>query len=164
MATTPDPVNQTTKLDLLLSRTLAASPAAVWKAWTTPDLLRIWWTPPPFTTPECEMDLRPGGLFRALMRGPDGTEHTHKGVFLDVVDQRRLAFTDALEADYRPTGGGFMTAIITFEAVAGGTRYTARVLHKDEADRERHEQMGFFDGWGTATRQLEAVAAGLTPS
>ena len=54
-----------------------------------------------------------------------------------------------------------MTADITMEAVEGGTRYRALVRHKSDADRQKHEEMGFHDGWGTCLSQLEALAGGL---
>ena len=54
-----------------------------------------------------------------------------------------------------------MTAEITFEPDGTGTLYTARVMHGDAASRDRHAEMGFHDGWGTATTQLEELAARL---
>lgn len=148
--------------DLLLTRVLDAPRALVWKAWTDPEHLKKWFAPLPWTTPVCEMDLRPGGRFRTVMRGPDGTEHDGEGAFLEVVENERLVWTDALAGGYRPNAAPFMTAILTFEEREdGGTTYTALVLHKDAADRAKHEEMGFFEGWGTATDQLAAVARGL---
>lgn len=149
-----------TQLDLVLTRVVDVPRALVWKAWTTPELLMQWFTPKPWETVACEIDLRPGGAFNTTMRSPDGTDFPNSGCYLEVVEGERLVFTDALTAGYRPSGKGFMTGTITLEEVAGGTRYTALVKHKDTADRDRHEAMGFMDGWGTALDQLVALMKG----
>jgi uncharacterized protein YndB with AHSA1/START domain len=149
------------RLDLVLTRVIDAPRALAWKAWTDPDHLKKWWAPAPWTTPECEMDVRPGGVFRTLMRGPHGEEFTVQGIFLEVVENERIVFTDVLKAGDRPAQNPFFTAIITLEEHAGGTKYTARALHKDEAKREKHEQMGFHEGWGKCLDQLTALVAGL---
>jgi uncharacterized protein YndB with AHSA1/START domain len=70
-------------------------------------------------------------------------------------------FTDAYTAAWEPSGKPFMTVVLSFEDEGGKTRYTARVQHWTEADREEHEKMGFHDGWGKATDQLEALVATL---
>jgi len=152
---------QTGRLDLTLTRVIDAPRDLVWEAWTNPEHLKSWWAPAPLTTPECEMDVRPGGVFRTLMRQPDGTEYPGTGIFLEVVEHERIVFTDALLPGWRPSESPFMTVIITLEDQDGGTRYTARVLHKDDADRARHEGMGFQDGWGTCIAQLAALAERL---
>lgn len=147
--------------DLELTRLIDAPRVLVWEAWTNPEHLKAWWAPAPLTTPECEMDVRPGGIFRTLMRQPDGTEYPGTGVFLEVVEHRRIVFTDALLPGWRPSGEPFMTVIITMAYEGDRTRYTARVLHKDDADRARHEEMGFRQGWGTCLDQLAALAVRL---
>lgn len=149
--------------DLEITRTLTAPRALVWRAWSDPELLKQWWAPKPVITRDCTMDLRPGGHFSTTMILPDGTEHPTQGCFLEVIDRERLVFTDALHAGWRPAPETFMTAIITFADHDGGTRYSAHILHKDQADRDRHEAMGFYDGWGTAIAQLGEVAAALKP-
>jgi uncharacterized protein YndB with AHSA1/START domain len=161
MAVQTDDAETEGRLDLVISRDIDAPRALVWKAWTNPEHLKKWWAPAPVTTPECEMDVRPGGKFRTVMRTPDGAEYPTNGCFLEVVPLERITFTDALEAGFRPTGQPFFTAVITFEDHEGGTRYTARAMHKDGADREKHEKMGFYEGWGTNIRQLAAVAESL---
>ena len=151
------------KLDLVITRLLRAPRALVWKAWTDPDHLKEWWCPKPWTTEVRAFDLRPGGAFYTFMRGPDGGESDNPGAFLEVVPQARIAFTSALIGDWRPAPAPWMpfTAIITFADEAGGTRYSATVMHKDEAGRDQHEKMGFHEGWGTCIAQLDAYAQGL---
>ena len=158
-------------LDLVLERTLDAPIDLVWKAYTDPDHLKRWFAPRPYEITECELDLRPGGIFRIRMVGPDGfdTGHGNAGCVLEVVDGEKFSWTSALGPGFRPaemaeTGcESFpMTAIVTFgDAGDGKTAYRAVALHKDAADREKHEQMGFHDGWGTVAGQLEEYAKQL---
>jgi len=147
--------------DLALTRFIDAPRELVWRAWTEPEHLKQWWAPKPWETVGCELELRPGGRFRTVMRGPDGTEIPGDGVFLEIVEHERIVFTDALIPGYRPAENPFMTVIITLEEHGGGTNYTARVLHKDAANREKHEAMGFFEGWGTCLKQLAALVERL---
>ena len=71
----------------------------------------------------------------------------------------RLVLTDAYTEAWQPSEKPFMTAIMTFAAEGNKTRYTARVLHWSVADRQAHEEMGFYSGWATATDQLEELLA-----
>jgi uncharacterized protein YndB with AHSA1/START domain len=161
----PDP-----KLDLVLERVVDVPPELVWRAWTEPEHLKKWFTPVPWQTVGCEIDLRPGGIFRTVMRSPEGLEFPNVGCYLEVVKNERLTWTNALEPGFRPSGGAsdpatcgaiILTAVISLEAQGKGTKYTALVMHKDEGGRKQHEQMGFHDGWGKALDQLVAYAKKL---
>ena len=149
------------RLDLTLTRLIDVPRALVWKAWTTPEHLKQWFTPKPYETVDCEIDLRPGGVFRTVMRSPDGNEFPMVGIYLEVVEQRRLVFTDTLHPGWRPAPKPFFTGILELADEGGKTRYTATALHKDDADREAHERMGFHEGWGKALDQLVEVASML---
>ncbi|MCX7361546.1 MAG: SRPBCC family protein [Alphaproteobacteria bacterium] len=156
MTTVPDP-----RLDLVLERIVDVPPELVWLAWTTPEHLCKWFTPKPWTTTACEVDLRPGGGFHATMRSPDGKEFPNIGCYLEVVPNRRLVFTDALLPGYRPSANPFITAVIEIEPAGKGTLYRATAIHRDEESRKKHEEMGFHTGWGTALDQLVALAKTL---
>lgn len=160
----------TEHLDLVLERTLDAPIDLVWRAYTDPDHLKQWFAPRPYEITECELDLRPGGIFRIRMVGPDGfdTGHGTPGCVLEVDEGRKLSWTSALGPGYRPNVAGEgcesfpFTAVITFaDAGNGKTAYKAVALHKDAGDRETHEKMGFQEGWGTVAGQLEEYAQGL---
>ena len=146
------------KLDLVLERVVDVPPELVWRAWTEPKHLMPWFTPAPWKTVDCEIDLRPGAIFRTVMRSPEGQDMDNSGCYLEVVANRRLIFTDALLPGFRPRDGGFFTGIVAIEPEGKGTRYTATAIHKDEAGRKSHEEMGFHSGWGTALDQLVAYA------
>jgi uncharacterized protein YndB with AHSA1/START domain len=144
------------RLDLVLERVVDVPRELVWAAWTRPEHLRQWFTPKPWTVVDCEIDLRPGGLFRTVMRSPEGKEFPNIGCYLEVVPNERLIWTDALLPGYRPAANPFFTAMITLHAQGTGTRYVATAIHRDEAGRKKHEDMGFHQGWGTALDQLVA--------
>ena len=156
MTISPDP-----KLDLVLERTVDVPPELVWKAWTTPEHICKWFTPKPWTTTSCEIDLRPGGAFKAIMCSPEGKEFPNVGCYLEIVPNRRLVFTDALLPGFRPSANPFFTAVIEIEPEGKGTRYRATAVHRDEEARKKHEEMGFHTGWGAALDQLVALAKTL---
>ncbi|MBC7842938.1 MAG: SRPBCC family protein [Gemmatimonadaceae bacterium] len=148
-------------LDLELVRVVDVSPELVWKAYTTPALLKQWFCPKPWGVSECEIELRPGGRFFTVMQSPEGESFPNEGCYLEIVPGRRLVWTDALHAGFRPvdpaqTGaaGLFLTAIVTIEPEGSGTKYTAHVMHTDPASRQKHADMGFEAGWGAAFDQL----------
>jgi uncharacterized protein YndB with AHSA1/START domain len=147
--------------ELVLARMIDAPREKLFRAWTDPELLKQWFAPLPYTTPHAEMDVRPGGSSLIVMRGPDGNEFPNRGVYLEVVENERLVFTDAYTKAWEPSEKPFMTVILTFEDEGGKTRYTARVRHWNVADREMHEKMGFHEGWGQCADQLAALVAKL---
>lgn len=158
-------------LDLVLERVVDVPRELVWQAWTTPEHLKKWFTPAPWTTPDCEIDLRPGGIFRTVMRSPDGEEFTELGCYLEVVENERLVWTNALQPGFRPAGPPtedtaecsrlLMTAVISLEPHGSGTKYTALAMHAEPGSRKQHEEMGFHEGWAKALEQLVEVAQRL---
>lgn len=149
------------KLDLVLERVVDVSPELVWMAWTQPEHLQKWFTPAPWTTVDCEIDLRPGGIFRTVMRSPEGEDFPNLGCYLEIVPNRKLVWTGALEPGFRPARPNskvpfYFTAIVLMEPQGKGTRYRAIVMHSDEEGRKKHDAMGFDTGWGKALDQLVA--------
>jgi uncharacterized protein YndB with AHSA1/START domain len=145
--------------ELVLTRLIDAPREKLFRAWTDPVLIPKWFALLPWTTSKAEIDLRPGGGNLIVMRDPDGHEFPNRGVYLEIVRNERLVFTDAYTAGWQPSEKPFFTAILTFEDESGKTRYTARARHWTVADRQRHEKMGFHEGWGLCTDQLAALVA-----
>lgn len=141
--------------ELVLERIFDAPRDKVYRAWTEPKLVKQWFAPLPWTISGVAMDVRPGGQSLIVMRDPEGKDYPNPGVFLDVVPNEKLVFTDAFTEAWQPSEKPFMTAIVTFEDVGDGkTRYTARARHWTTEDREAHEKMGFHEGWGQCADQL----------
>lgn len=147
--------------DLVLERVVDVPPALVWKAWTEPEHLMQWFTPKPWSTVACEIDLKPGGAFNTTMRSPEGQEFQNNGCVLEVVPRERLVITDTLLAGYRPAAKPFFSAIVSLAPEGKGTRYIAIAMHGDSETRKKHEEMGFHTGWGKALDQLVAHAKTL---
>jgi uncharacterized protein YndB with AHSA1/START domain len=149
------------KLDLVLERVVDVPPELVWKAWTEPKHVVKWFTPAPWTTVSCEIDLRPGGEFKTVMRSPEGQDYPNVGCYLEIVPNRKLVWTDALAGGFRPArpdaeAGFRMTASLLLEPQARGTKYTAIAMHADTGAVKKHEDMGFHEGWSKALDQLVA--------
>lgn len=148
--------------DLILTRDIAATPAALFRCWTDPALIPKWFCPPPWGVSHAETDVRPGGASLIVMRGPEGQEMPNHSVYLEVVPNRRIVGTDAYVRAWEPSAKPFMTLILTFDDLGNGmTRYTAVARHWTVQDCQAHAQMGFHAGWGIATDQLAALAATL---
>lgn len=152
------------KLDLKLERVVDVPPSLVWICWTRPEHLVHWFTPKPWQTVNCRIDLRPGGEFYTEMKGPDGEFHANAGCYLETVENQKLTWTNALAPGFRPVakaegcGDFFFTAHLFMVAEGAGTRYTAIAQHTSEADAKVHSDMGFEDGWGAVLTQLVEYA------
>lgn len=148
-------------LDLILERIVEIPPEAIWHAWTCPELIKQWFTPTPWTTVSCEIDLRAGGAFHTIMRSPEGQDFPNNGCYLEVVENKKLVWTNALLAGFRPAAiepdAFSFTAILCLEPHPKGTKYTATVTHGDEESCKKHNDMGFHEGWGAALDQLVAL-------
>jgi len=157
--TSPASFTHDSELDLFLERLVDVPVELVWEAWTDPEHVKAWFTPRPWQTIDCEIELRPGGRFSTVMRDPDGNEFPNTGCYLEVHPPHRLVWTSALLPGYRPLtadeGAGLLfTAELTFEPVGSSTRYSARAIHGTRSAAKAHEDLGFLDGWGTALDQL----------
>jgi uncharacterized protein YndB with AHSA1/START domain len=151
---------------LRIERILAAPRETLWRCWTTAELMKPWFCPKPWYVSHAEIDARPGGSSLVVMNGPNGEEMPHRGVYLEATppapgNVARLVFTDAYVRAWEPAEKPFMTGIISFEEVPGGTRYIAEARHWTAEDRDQHAAMGFEQGWSIVAEQLEAFAASL---
>ena len=141
--------------ELAVERIIDAPPETVFKTWV--ERFAEWWAPKPWTTEVLANDMRPGGAFEAVMRGPGGEESPVKGVYLEIVPNRRIVFTNAFTAGWIPNTP-FMTGYFTFEPQGSGATYRAAARHWDEATCSQHEAMGFHTGWAQVAGQLAELA------
>lgn len=158
-STTKTKAKGTDERELVITRLIDAPPAAVYRAWTEPKLIKQWFAPRPWTTPMAKTDARSGGSSLVVMRSPEGQEEHCPWVYLDVVPNQRIVATDAYTKAWEPSKKPFMTVILTFEPVRGKTRYTARVRHWSAGDRETHEKMGFHEGLGPLRRPARGTCS-----
>jgi uncharacterized protein YndB with AHSA1/START domain len=150
--------------DLSIRRFIRAQPSEIWRAWTVPSSFERWWVPAPAKCQVIEMELRPGGALTTHIdeSGAGFVPHL-EACFLDLVENQRIVFTNALVKGWRPAQQPFMSAVITLTARDGGTEYAAHVMHKDSEQQQLHATLGFADGWGTVIEQLARfVEAGRT--
>jgi uncharacterized protein YndB with AHSA1/START domain len=156
----PDP-----KFDLVLEREIDVPVSLVWKVWTTPEHLKHWFCPRPWSVSKCELDVRPGGICSTTMLSPEGKEFPNIGCYLDVIENERLVFTDTLLPGFRPAPNPFFTAYLELSPLGSErTRYVATAIHGTEENCKKHEAMGFHDGWGTVVIQMvDYIKAGLKP-
>ncbi len=145
------------ELDLVLRRIIDAPAEKVYRGWTDPEKIVKWFTPPPYKTVFADLDVRQGGRSFIMMQGPDGTEMPNPGVYLEVIPNKRLVITDAYTEAWKPSAKPFCTIDLNFEDLGGKTKYTAFVRHWTKEDMKSHIEMGFHQGWGIATTQLEAL-------
>lgn len=122
-----------------------------------------WWGPKGFTTRVTELDLRPGGKWRYVMIGPDGTEYPAKGVFREIVPLERIVTSDEFDEGFEKVMNadlprGMVTTAI-FEDLGSNTKLTLRIMHEFTEDRRKHEEMGVIEGWNSSFDCLDELLA-----
>jgi len=121
--------------ELSITRMFDAPRDLVFEAWTNSKHVAQWWGPKGFTTTIQQMDVRPGGVWKLVMHGPDGADYPNKSVFSEVVKPERLAYS--LSGGKKGTPSVGFDATVTFDAVGGKTRLTMRMVFPSAAERDR---------------------------
>lgn len=141
---------QTPQRELVVSRIFDAPRALVFKAWTEPEHLARWWGPAGFTTPVCEMDLRPGGSYRFQMRSPDGIESRWHGVCREIVEPERIVWTCTIDSADGKRISSETLLTVTLEDQQGRTKLTLhQAIFESAAIQEAHR-----NGWNAAIERL----------
>jgi len=129
------PAVETAEWEIVITRVFDAPRELVWQAWTDPKHVVNWWGPTGFTTTIEKMDVRPGGVWKHVMHGPDGTDYPNSSVFKEVVKPERIVFSHGGGKEGGP--GVHFTATWTFEGLAANkTRLTIRMVFDSAADRD----------------------------
>jgi uncharacterized protein YndB with AHSA1/START domain len=147
------------KLDIVLERFIDAPRRLVWEALTKPEHIKEWYMPKPWgSVSKCELDARPGGIFRIDIAVANGQDVPNLGCVVEVIPMERLVWTSMLFPGYRPAVFDDIpiTAIMTMESVGTGTRYVFTALHRDEADLENNKTSGWLEGTNIALDQFAA--------
>jgi uncharacterized protein YndB with AHSA1/START domain len=154
--TSADDIKTFAERELTITRIFNAPRERVFKAWTDPKELAKWWGPKTFTNPVCEVDLKPGGALRIVMRAPDGAEYPMQGVFREIVPPSRLVFTNiALDKDGHHIIEGLTT--VTFADDGGKTKLTLHTSGVAMVDYAAAYLQGMEAGWTQSLEKLEAL-------
>ena len=119
--TSPTATTSAEGRDLFLRRVIHPQPEKIFNAWTQPALLKQWFAPLPWTTAKVETDVRVGGASLIVMRSPEGKEYPGYGVYLEVIKNQRLVFTDAFTQAWEPSEKPFIVVALTFEQQGDNT-------------------------------------------
>lgn len=145
--------------ELTVTRIFDAPLERVFKAWTDPEIVARWWGPNGFTNPVCEMDARPGGAIRIVMRGPDGIEYPMTGVFREISGPGRLVFTTRAFADETGNPGIETLNTVTFARLDGRTRVTVHAVVVRSAPEAAAALAGMGEGWSQSLDRLGELLA-----
>jgi uncharacterized protein YndB with AHSA1/START domain len=152
---------QLTQRELTITRIFDAPRELVFAMWTDPVHLTKWWGPKGFTNPVCEVDAKPGGALRIVMRAPDGAEHPMKGTFVEVSPPERLVFTNTpVDAEGKPLLDGLTT--VTFDERHGKTTLTVHTRAIALVPLAARMLEGMNMGWTQSIDRLEALVSAKT--
>ena len=143
--------------EVVITRVFDAPRELVFKAWTDPKIMKEWYGPKMFTNSVCELDVRVGGAWHIVMRGPDGVEYPGRGVYREIVKPERLVFTsEATDKDGKVILAGLAT--VTFAEEGGKTKLTLRVRATAMVDYAVAFLGGMEAGW---SQSLDGLAEEL---
>jgi len=149
--------NDLTNRTLTIERTFDAPIDLVWEAWTDSAHIARWWAPHGMPLEVIAYDFSPGGKWKYSMPMPDGNKFISEGVFKEIVDKQKIISS----ADFKPMTEN-VELHISFEADGDKTRLTFSVVHATAEYCKQQEEMGFYNGWGSALERLEALISELT--
>jgi uncharacterized protein YndB with AHSA1/START domain len=129
--------------EVLITRVFNAPRRLVFEALTKPEHVKRWYGPRVLTLVVCEIDFRPGGTWRYVLRAPDGSEHGFTGVYREIVPPERIVSTENYEA---MMPGHEMLVTVTLEENDGRTTLKSRIVYLSKADRDGHLQSGMESG------------------
>jgi uncharacterized protein YndB with AHSA1/START domain len=142
--------------EILITRVFDAPRELVFAAWTDPQRVELWWGPRGYSSFDCEIDLRVGGVFSLKMRGPDGNVYPCTGIFREVVKPERIVYTGPSEKNH-PCGAGLPpNAIVTVDFVEHDRKTTLTIHTRLESvvDLDAAVDAGFVPGWDSSLERL----------
>lgn len=148
-----------TSTAILIERSFAAPKHLVYKAWTTPDLVRRWWSAARGEVTVADIDLRVGGMWRWVLMTEDGFEVAFHGEYRELVPDERIVSTEVYEGF--PDADAYSLNTMTFAEADGRTLLTILVEHQTQEHRNAHISSGMEAGMQDALDLLEAVAISL---
>lgn len=146
---------------IFISREVSAPVSLVWEVWTDPRHIAQWWGPKGFTNTLLEMDARPGGHWRHIMHGPDGSDYPNHVVFVEAVKPERLVYTHAGES---AANACQFLVTVTFEPIGEKTRVTLTMQFETQAERDETAAQGAVTSGHETLERLDSYAASLHAS
>jgi len=137
---------------LTIEKTFKAPVELVWKAWTQSEHVVKWWGPKGMDINVIEHEFRVGGKWKYSMPMPDGNEFISEGIYKEIVELQKIVTS----ADFKPMTEG-VELQVTFEADGDRTKFKFSVIHPTEDYCKQQEEMGFYNGWGSAFDRLEIL-------
>jgi len=145
--------------DLVVTCIIDAPRALVFQAWSDAKHLARWWGPAGWTNPVCEVDLRPGGVMKIVMRSPDGVEHPMRAVFQEVVPLERIVFITSVFEDEKGVAALEVHNTVTFADQNGKTNLIMHARVLKATPQVAGAVAGMQQGW---TQSLDRLAAHVT--
>ena len=143
--------------EIAATRIFDAPRELVWKVWTDPEHVGKWWGPNGFTTTTHSMEVKPGGVWRYVMHGPDGRDYRNKVTYVEVTEPERLVYEHGTDKDTEPVNHH---VTVTFRDEGGRTRVDMRMVFASaEARTHVIETYGAFEGLKQHLGRLEAYLA-----
>ena len=145
---------------ILITREFNAPARLVWKAYTTPELIKRWWAGERGTVDSVEVDLRVGGRWRYVMTANPGFEVAFHGEYREIEEPVRLVNTEAFEGIPDPDGNAALCTM-TLTEKDGRTSVEVLVEHRTKEGRDQHLNSGMETGMQESLDALEVVAVSL---
>lgn len=137
---------------LTIKKVFDAPVKLVWEAWTNPDHIMKWWAPPGMKINMISYDFKVGGEWKFSMPMPDGNLFISEGTYLEIEQYKKIVTS----ADFKPMTEGVELHVL-FEALDDKTNFTFSVIHVTEEYCKAQEEMGFYNGWGSALNRMETL-------
>jgi uncharacterized protein YndB with AHSA1/START domain len=154
------PLPNTSEPHYIIERTFDAPPEVVFRVWTDPRCVALWWGCSGCTNPICELDVRPGGAWRIDVRTTEGVTYPNRGVYIEVVPNERIVYSD-IPIPESPAWDGLPPGIcintVTFEPDGIGTRVTLHARLSSQEDLDRMLRQGVRQGIGQSFDRVAAV-------
>lgn len=143
---------------LTIEKTFDAPLQLVWNAWTQSEHILKWWAPKGMDVEVIEHDFKVGGKWKYSMQMPDGNAFVSEGTYKEIVELQKIITS----ADFKPMTEGVELQAY-FEAEGANTKFTFSVVHATPEYCKQQEEMGFYNGWGSALERLESLLLEWVP-
>ncbi|EPG72559.1 hypothetical protein LEP1GSC058_0900 [Leptospira fainei serovar Hurstbridge str. BUT 6] len=156
--------------ELVLTRIFDAPRELVFRVWTDPKHVVNWWGPNHFTNPVCEMDFRPGGKYRIIMRSPEGVDYPVAGSYLEIVENERIVSTvfvvehpkewieemrNSIGQDEEANSLDSVVTVTFEDHEKKKTKLTIRSRFESDTVRDGFKKMGMVEGWTQSLERFE---------